>query len=71
MGAAISPISIYEAIFEATRRATWINDTRALIILGDSHPHDGATMTMKTSVNETLEQGVNIYAVVVPQFGER
>lgn len=63
--------SIYEAIGETSQRATWINDTRAMVIIGDSYPHDDddcSTMTMKEAVDQALDNGVGIYTLIVPQF---
>lgn len=66
------PESIYDALVETVKRATWENPARVMLLVGDSHPHQGDACSDATFADVIAAAketgGVTLYPIVVALF---
>lgn len=63
------PEAVYEALYTAVTRYTWLADERHVVLVGDAppHPHPRGAISRELVQSEAGRRGVNIHTIILPQ----
>jgi hypothetical protein len=64
-----SPEAVYEALYTALTRFTWLADDRLVVLIGDAppHPFPRGMVTPELVKTAAAERGVAIHTIILPQ----